>query len=143
MVLLDEEGATALAGRLEDAQYRIDSVETSPWRQQPHAPFITSTLQQEAGRKLRFSAARTMQVAQRLYERGFITYMRTDSTALSTQAVTAARSRIRELYGDDYLPEKERNYQRKVKNAQEAHEAIRPAGDDMRTAEQVECRARR
>lgn len=137
IVLLDEAEATALAGRLGDAEYRITSVEASPWRQQPHAPFITSTLQQEAGRKLRFTAARAMQVAQRLYERGFITYMRTDSTALSTQAVTAARARIRELYGDDYLPDKERDYQRKVKNAQEAHEAIRPAGDDMRTAEQV------
>ncbi|HUF83115.1 MAG TPA: type I DNA topoisomerase [Acidimicrobiia bacterium] len=137
VVLLDEAEATALAGRLGDAEYRITSVETSPWRQQPHAPFITSTLQQEAGRKLRFTAARAMQVAQRLYERGFITYMRTDSTNLSAQAVTGARARIRELYGDDYLPEKERSYQRKVKNAQEAHEAIRPAGDDMRTAEQV------
>ncbi|HEX6312183.1 MAG TPA: type I DNA topoisomerase [Acidimicrobiia bacterium] len=137
VVLLGEEEATALAGRLGDAEYRITSVDTSPWRQQPHAPFITSTLQQEAGRKLRFSAARTMQVAQRLYERGFITYMRTDSTALSAQAVAAARGRIRDLYGGDYLPDKERSYQRKVKNAQEAHEAIRPAGDEMRTAEQV------
>ncbi len=137
IVLLSEEEATALAGRLGEAEYRISSVETSPWRQQPHAPFITSTLQQEAGRKLRFTAARAMQVAQRLYERGFITYMRTDSTALSAQAVAGARTRIRELYGDEFLPEKERSYQRKVKNAQEAHEAIRPAGDDMRTAEQV------
>jgi DNA topoisomerase-1 len=137
VLLLGEGEATGLAARLGDADYRITSVETSPWRQQPHAPFITSTLQQEAGRKLRFSAARAMQVAQRLYERGFITYMRTDSTALSAQAVAAARGRIRELYGNDYLPDKERTYQRKVKNAQEAHEAIRPAGDDMRTAEQV------
>jgi DNA topoisomerase-1 len=137
VVLLGEDEATALAGGLGDTDYRITSVETSPWRQTPHAPFITSTLQQEASRKLRFSAARTMQVAQRLYERGFVTYMRTDSTALSAQAVTAARGRIRELYGNEYLPDKERSYQRKVKNAQEAHEAIRPAGDDMRTAEQV------
>ncbi len=137
VVLLGEAEATALASRLGDAEYWISSVETSPWRQQPHAPFITSTLQQEASRKLRFSAARAMQVAQRLYERGFITYMRTDSTALSSQAVSAARARVRELYGDDFLPDKERSYQRKVKNAQEAHEAIRPAGDDMRTAEQV------
>jgi DNA topoisomerase-1 len=137
VVLLGEEEATALAGRLGDAEYRIASVETSPWRQQPHAPFITSTLQQEAGRKLRFSASRAMSVAQRLYERGFITYMRTDSTNLSAQAVAAARGRIRELYGNDYLPDKERTYQRKVKNAQEAHEAIRPAGDEMRTADQV------
>jgi DNA topoisomerase-1 len=137
VLVLGEEEATALAGRLGESEYGITSVETSPWRQQPHAPFITSTLQQEAGRKLRFTAARAMQVAQRLYERGFITYMRTDSTALSAQAVAAARGRIRELYGNDYLPDKERTYQRKVKNAQEAHEAIRPAGDDMRTAEQV------
>jgi DNA topoisomerase-1 len=137
VVLLSEEEATALAGRLGDSEYRISSVETSPWRQQPPAPFITSTLQQEAGRKLRFSAARAMQVAQRLYERGFITYMRTDSTALSGQAVAAARTRIRDLYGNEFLPDKERTYQRKVKNAQEAHEAIRPAGDDMRTAEEV------
>jgi DNA topoisomerase-1 len=136
VLVLGEDDATALAGRLGESEYRITSVETSPWRQQPHAPFITSTLQQEAGRKLRFTAARAMQVAQRLYERGFITYMRTDSTALSAQAVAAARGRIRELYGNDYLPDQERTYQRKVKNAQEAHEAIRPAGDDMRTAEQ-------
>jgi DNA topoisomerase I len=137
VVVLDEAGATALAGRLRDAEYRVTSVEASPWRQQPPAPFITSTLQQEAARKLRFSASRAMSVAQRLYERGYITYMRTDSTALSDQAVAAARSRIRELYGDGFLPDKARTYQRKVKNAQEAHEAVRPAGDDMRTAEQV------
>jgi len=137
VVLLDEEAATALAGRLRDSDFRVASVETSPWRQSPPAPFITSTLQQEAGRKLRFSAARAMSVAQRLYERGFITYMRTDSTNLSQQAVTGARARIRDLYGDDHLPDQPRNYQRKVKNAQEAHEAIRPAGDDMRTAEQI------
>jgi DNA topoisomerase I len=137
VVLLDEGEVTALAGRLRDAEYRVTSVEASPWRQQPPAPFITSTLQQEAARKLRFGAARAMSVAQRLYERGYITYMRTDSTALSGQAVAAARSRIRELYGDAFLPDQARTYQRKVKNAQEAHEAVRPAGDDMRTAEQV------
>ena len=137
VVLLAEDDARALAARLSDASYEVTSVETSPWRQSPHPPFMTSTLQQEAGRKLRFSSARTMQVAQRLYERGFITYMRTDSTSLSNQAVSAARRRIGDLYGRDYLPEKPRSYQRKVKNAQEAHEAIRPAGDDMRTADQV------
>src|SRR5437763_6027152 len=94
---------------------------------------MTSTLQQEAGRKLRFSAQRTMQVAQRLYENGYITYMRTDSIALSETAVTAARAQARELYGADYVPDQPRRYERKVKNAQEAHEAIRPAGDSFRT----------
>ena len=89
---------------------------------------MTSTLQQEAGRKLRFSAERTMRTAQRLYENGYITYMRTDSTTLSETAINAARTQARDLYGDEYVPEKPRQYTRKVKNAQEAHEAIRPAG---------------
>ena len=94
---------------------------------------MTSTLQQEASRKLRFSAQTTMRVAQRLYENGYITYMRTDSTTLSEPALTAARAQARELYGDDYLPGEPRQYERKVKNAQEAHEAIRPAGRPFRT----------
>ena len=102
-------------------------------RRSPRAPFTTSTLQQESGRKLRFTAARTMAVAQRLYERGFITYMRTDSTNLSEQAVGAARTAIREQYGEEYLPAEPRTFRNKVKNAQEAHEAIRPAGDRIRT----------
>ena len=100
-------------------------------------PFMTSTLQQEAGRKLRFSAQRAMQVAQRLYEQGWITYMRTDSTTLSDEALTAARTQARELYGDAYVPDSPRRYERKVKNAQEAHEAIRPAGETFRTPDQA------
>ncbi|HET6793682.1 MAG TPA: DNA topoisomerase, partial [Acidimicrobiales bacterium] len=108
-----------------------------PFKRSPYAPFITSTLQQEAGRKLRFSSQRTMQVAQRLYENGYITYMRTDSTTLSETAVAAARDQARRLYGDEYVPASPRTYQKKVKNAQEAHEAIRPAGDTFRTPEQV------
>src|SRR5580704_15412783 len=98
---------------------------------------MTSTLQQEAGRKLRFSAQRAMQVAQRLYEQGFITYMRTDSTTLSDQALTAARTQARQMYGDAYVPDAPRRYQRKVKNAQEAHEAIRPAGESFRTPDEA------
>ena len=114
-----------------------------PFRRSPAAPFMTSTLQQEAGRKLRFSAQRAMQVAQRLYEQGCITYMRTDSTTLSDEALTAARSQAREMYGAEYVPDAPRRYERKVKNAQEAHEAIRPAGETFRTPEQaaVSCRA--
>jgi DNA topoisomerase-1 len=115
----------------------VDSLVTKPYRRSPAAPFMTSTLQQEAGRKLRFSAARTMRAAQRLYENGFITYMRTDSTNLSATAVSAARRQIEELYGADYLPDAPRIYKRKVKNAQEAHEAIRPAGDRFKTPQQV------
>jgi DNA topoisomerase-1 len=98
---------------------------------------MTSTLQQEAGRKLRFPSQRTMQVAQRLYENGYITYMRTDSTTLSETALAAARSQARELYGDEYVPDQPRRYEKKVKNAQEAHEAIRPAGDSFRTPDQL------
>ena len=98
---------------------------------------MTSTLQQEAGRKLRFSAERTMRVAQRLYENGYITYMRTDSTTLSESAIDAARTQARELYGDAYVLPTPRQYTRKVKNAQEAHEAIRPAGESFRTPGQV------
>ena len=108
-----------------------------PFRRSPAAPFMTSTLQQEAGRKLRFSAQRAMQVAQRLYEQGFITYMRTDSTTLSDEALTAARTQAREMYGDAYVPDAPRRYERKVKNAQEAHEAIRPSGETFRTPEQA------
>ncbi|HET9077747.1 MAG TPA: type I DNA topoisomerase [Acidimicrobiales bacterium] len=136
-VLLDEAGAGALAGRLESADFAVRSVEEKPWRRTPHAPFMTSTLQQEAGRKLRFSAARTMRVAQDLYESGYITYMRTDSTTLSEEALQAARSQARALYGDQYVPASPRRYDKKVKNAQEAHEAIRPAGDTFRTPEET------
>jgi DNA topoisomerase I len=137
VVMLDEPAARGLAARLDGRPFRVASVESKDYTQRPSPPFITSTLQQEAGRKLRFSSARAMAVAQRLYERGFITYMRTDSTNLSEQAVTAARSQIAQLYGPDYVPAVPRTYQKKVKNAQEAHEAIRPAGDNFRLPDQV------
>ena len=137
VALLDEAGVAALAERLKDAPFRVASVETKAQTERPKPPFTTSTLQQEAARKLGFSAARAMSVAQTLYETGFITYMRTDSTNLSTEALTAARDRIRTLYGDEYLPPEPRIYRGKVKNAQEAHEAIRPAGDAMRPLDDV------
>jgi DNA topoisomerase-1 len=137
VVLLDQAGASDLARRLERSEFSIGSVEEKPFKRSPHAPFMTSTLQQEAGRKLRFSSQRTMQVAQRLYENGYITYMRTDSTALSDTALDAARQQARSLYGGEYVPDAPRRYERRVKNAQEAHEAIRPAGDSFRTPEEV------
>ena len=137
VVLLDAAGATALADRLRDVPFRVASVDSDPFTERPRAPFTTSTLQQEAGRKLRFTSSRTMAVAQRLYEQGYITYMRTDSTNLSEQAITAARTAIRQQYGDDYLPQDARAYRSKVKNAQEAHEAIRPAGDQIRSPDAV------
>lgn len=137
IVVLDEAAATRLADSLRAAAFSVSSVEEKPYRRSPYPPFITSTLQQEAGRKLRFGSQRTMQVAQRLYENGYITYMRTDSTTLSSTALNAARSQIQQMYGADYLPDKPRQYSRKVKNAQEAHEAIRPAGDRFRTPDQV------
>ncbi|WP_030755950.1 MULTISPECIES: type I DNA topoisomerase [unclassified Streptomyces] len=130
---LDEGGARALAAALADASFAVRSVESKPYRRSPYAPFRTTTLQQEASRKLGFGAKATMQVAQKLYENGFITYMRTDSTTLSDTAVSAARAQVTQLYGADYLPEKPRVYAGKVKNAQEAHEAIRPSGDRFRT----------
>ncbi len=130
---LDEQGARGLAARLEGRPFRVSRVEEKPYRRRPYAPFMTSTLQQEAARKLRFSSQTTMRVAQRLYENGYITYMRTDSTTLSDTALTAARTQVRELYGDRYVPAEPRQYTRKVKNAQEAHEAIRPAGEAFRT----------
>ncbi|MCT4354608.1 type I DNA topoisomerase [Streptomyces sp. Je 1-79] len=130
---LDEEKARALAASLADTSFSVRSVESKPYRRSPYAPFRTTTLQQEASRKLGFGAKATMQVAQKLYENGFITYMRTDSTILSDTAVSAARAQVTQLYGADYLPEKPRVYAGKVKNAQEAHEAIRPSGDRFRT----------
>ncbi len=135
--VLGEAEARALAAGLEGQPFSVTSVTEKPFRRSPAAPFITSTLQQEAGRKLRFSAQRTMQVAQRLYEAGWITYMRTDATTLSDQALTAARRQAAELYGADYVPSQPRRYERKVKNAQEAHEAIRPAGEEFRTPDQA------
>jgi DNA topoisomerase-1 len=134
---LDEAGARGLAARLAGRAFAVQGVEEKPYRRRPYAPFMTSTLQQEAGRKFRWSAQQVMRTAQRLYENGFITYMRTDSTSLSETALTAARSQARELYGDAYVPAEARVYTRKVKNAQEAHEAIRPAGDSFRTPGQV------
>ncbi|MGF1432054.1 type I DNA topoisomerase [Kitasatospora sp. LaBMicrA B282] len=130
---LDEPAARALAAALEQTSFSVRSVESKPYRRSPYAPFRTTTLQQEASRKLGFGAKRTMQVAQKLYENGFITYMRTDSTTLSETAVAAARSQVTQLYGADYLPDAPRVYASKVKNAQEAHEAIRPSGDRFRT----------
>ncbi|MFI2209960.1 type I DNA topoisomerase [Streptomyces sp. NPDC020141] len=130
---LDEAAARGLANALEGASFAVRSVESKPYRRSPYAPFRTTTLQQEASRKLGFGAKATMQVAQKLYENGFITYMRTDSTTLSETAVTAARAQVTQLYGANYLPEKPRVYAGKVKNAQEAHEAIRPSGDRFRT----------
>ncbi|MDX6257866.1 MAG: topoisomerase [Frankiales bacterium] len=130
---LDEAAARALAVRLEGAAFAVTSVEDKPYTRRPSPPFMTSTLQQEAGRKLRLSSQQTMRTAQRLYENGYITYMRTDSTTLSETALNAARAQARALYGDPYVPDVPRRYEKKVKNAQEAHEAIRPAGDSWRT----------
>lgn len=133
VIHLDEQAARALAQRLQSAEFSVSSVERKPYKRAPYAPFRTTTLQQEASRKLGFSAKQTMQVAQRLYENGFITYMRTDSITLSDSALAAARDQAVQLYGRDYVPAKPRVYSSKVKNAQEAHEAIRPAGDSFRT----------
>jgi DNA topoisomerase-1 len=135
---LDEDMARSLASRLERSSFKVTKVEEKPYSRKPAAPFMTSTLQQEASRKLKFTAQTTMSLAQRLYENGYITYMRTDSTTLSESALTAARSQVADLFGPDYVPEQPRRYERKVKNAQEAHEAIRPAGDSFRTPQQVQ-----
>jgi DNA topoisomerase I len=134
---LDGEAAAALADRLSDTDFSVRSVERKPYRRSPYAPFRTTTLQQEASRKLGFSAKYAMSIAQRLYENGFITYMRTDSITLSQTAITAARTQARELYGAEYVPDAPRIYTSKVKSAQEAHEAIRPAGDAFRTPAQT------
>ncbi|MCW2541449.1 MAG: topA, partial [Frankiales bacterium] len=137
---LDEAGARGLAARLDGREFAVQGVEEKPYRRRPYPPFMTSTLQQEAGRKMRWSSQVTMRVAQRLYENGYITYMRTDSTNLSETALAAARTQARELYGDAYVPAEARHYSRKVKNAQEAHEAIRPAGDSFRTPGELAAR---
>ena len=137
VLVLDEAGATSLANGLRGAQLAVSSVEQKPYTRKPYAPFMTSTLQQEAGRKLRFSSERTMSIAQRLYENGYITYMRTDSTTLSESAINAARNQARDLYGAEYVHPTPRQYTRKVKNAQEAHEAIRPSGDVFQTPGQL------
>jgi DNA topoisomerase-1 len=137
VVHLDGDGARGLAARLDGRPFTVTRVEEKPYRRKPYPPFITSTLQQEAGRKLRLSSASTMRLAQRLYENGYITYMRTDSVNLSETALAAARRQIADLYGDRNVPPEPRRYTRKVKNAQEAHEAIRPAGDQFRTPGEV------
>lgn len=137
VVVLDEAAATALATNLQGAQLSVASADEKPYTRRPYPPFMTSTLQQEAGRKLRFSSERTMSIAQRLYENGYITYMRTDSTTLSQSAITAARNQARQLYGEEYVSPSPRQYTRKVKNAQEAHEAIRPAGETFATPDAV------
>lgn len=137
VLILDRDTAEALATGLADASFQVRSVTTKPYKRSPQPPFRTSTLQQEAGRKLRFSSSRTMSVAQRLYENGYITYMRTDSVNLSETAVAAARSQVAKIYGEQYLSPSPRRYASKVKGAQEAHEAIRPAGESFKTPEQV------
>ncbi|MCW2767815.1 MAG: topA [Nocardioides sp.] len=137
VVHLDRSRAETLAAALQESSYDVRSVESKPYRRAPYAPFRTTTLQQEASRKLGMGASATMSVAQRLYENGFITYMRTDSSTLSGAAIDAARSQVRELYGAEYLPDAPRVYASKVKNAQEAHEAIRPSGDTFRTPAQT------
>jgi DNA topoisomerase-1 len=137
IVHLDEDAARGLVERLGDSTFSVRSKDEKPYTRRPTAPFRTATLQQEASRKLRYSSQTTMRVAQRLYENGYITYMRTDSTSLSEVAIAAARRQVTELYGADYVPPKPRTYQRAVKNAQEAHEAIRPAGDRFRTPTEV------
>ncbi|QDU76109.1 DNA topoisomerase 1 [Bremerella volcania] len=137
LLLLDEEGAKSLLERIRSADFSVSNLENKPYTSKPAAPFTTSTLQQEANRKLGFTARRTMQVAQSLYENGYITYMRTDSTNLAQVAIDASRKLVESEYGKDYLPEKPRVYSSKVKNAQEAHEAIRPAGNEFRKPESL------
>ena len=133
VVHLTEVTAKALALALRDSDFSVRSVERKPYRRAPYAPFRTTTMQQEASRKLGFASKRTMQVAQKLYENGFITYMRTDSVTLSDTALKAARDQVRSLYGAEYVPDAPRRFDSKVKNAQEAHEAVRPSGDTFRT----------
>lgn len=135
LLLLDEAGAHALATRLRNATFTVTSLDDKPYTSKPYPPFTTSTLQQEANRKLGFTARRTMQVAQSLYENGHITYMRTDSTNLANVAIDAARDLVGKQYGKEFLPDEARVYRTKVKNAQEAHEAIRPAGHPFEVPE--------
>ncbi|WP_240795879.1 type I DNA topoisomerase [Yimella sp. RIT 621] len=137
VVHLDSQRANAVAEAARASHADVTSVQEKPYTRRPSAPFITSTLQQEASRKLRLSSRDTMRAAQRLYENGYITYMRTDSVVLSESALTAARAQARDLYGAEYVPDAPRRYAGKSKGAQEAHEAIRPAGDRFRTPAQV------
>jgi DNA topoisomerase-1 len=136
--ILSESSATTIASALEHADVRVTSVSSTPRTQRPQPPFMTSSLQIEGSRKLRFDPERTMRAAQRLYEQGWITYMRTDSTTLSNEAINAARSMAASMFGDDYVADAPRRYDRKVKNAQEAHEAIRPAGESFRTLDEAQ-----
>ncbi len=136
--MLDEEAARALAGGLEGRPFNVEKVDEKPYTRRPAAPFRTSTLQQEASRKLRFSSQTTMRLAQRLYENGHITYMRTDSVTLSDAALNAARAHAARAYGPETVPAAPRRYERAVANAQEAHEAIRPAGDVFRTPDELQ-----
>jgi DNA topoisomerase-1 len=137
IVHLNEDVAKSLCTSLSGAKFEVRSVDDRPYSSKPKAPFMTSTMQQAASGRLKWGAQRTMRVAQALYERGYITYMRTDSTTLSDTALNAARKQAAELYGSDHVSEAPRRYDRKVKNAQEAHEAIRPAGDVFRTPAEV------
>ncbi len=140
VVHLDADASSALQAALAGAAFTVTSVEEKPFTRSPSPPFSTSTLQQEGNRKLRFDAKRTMRAAQQLYENGFITYMRTDSVTLSTEALEMVRREIRGNYGDEFLPAEPRVYRSKVKNAQEAHEAIRPAGDRIAAPDDVRAR---
>lgn len=140
VTVLDEAYARRLAEALHGVDLTVSSAEDKPYTRKPYPPFMTSTLQQEAGRKLRFTSERAMRIAQRLYENGYITYMRTDSTTLSESAIAAARAQATELYGPEYVHPTPRQYTRKVKNAQEAHEAIRPAGDVFQTPGQLHAK---
>jgi DNA topoisomerase-1 len=137
VMVLDGTSAGELVAALDEASFRVAEITEKPFINRPYPPFMTSTLQQEAGRKLRFNAQRTMRVAQRLYENGYITYMRTDSATLSNEALRAARAQVAELYGQEYLPEKPRVFRSKSKISQEAHEAIRPAGGRFRTPQSL------
>ncbi|MFV8394897.1 type I DNA topoisomerase [Corynebacterium hindlerae] len=137
VIVIDQAKATQLADALSGTTMTVASVEEKPYTRRPYAPFMTSTLQQEAGRKLHYTSERTMRIAQRLYENGHITYMRTDSTTLSESGIQAARQQARELYGDKFVADAPRQYTRKVKNSQEAHEAIRPAGETFATPGQL------
>ena len=136
-ILLDQAKAEQLSKNIKDNNWVIKFLETKPATQNPYPPFITSTLQQEGIRKLNLNATQVMSVAQKLYENGFITYMRTDSISLSSEAVNAARQEIKKLYGDKYLPNSPRVYKAKSKNAQEAHEAIRPAGSTFKHPDEL------
>ncbi len=143
VAVVDEATANDLRSRLDGQPYTVRSIEEKPWRSRPKPPFMTSTLQQEGGGKLRMSASQIMRIAQGLYEKGYITYMRTDSVTLSQTALDAARSQARELYGEEFVPAEPREYKSKSKNAQEAHEAIRPAGDTFRTPDDVKSELRK